>query len=117
MTTINDIADLVRVLQENPEWLITLRGVIISDDLATVPASLKEINRRLDNLQTELTTVGGRVSNPDRPGLRGLRRPLRAAPHGPARGNRQHHPAIPGRAPQRPVAARAGPTAVSCRAT
>ena len=63
MTTINDIADLVRVLQENPEWLITLRGVIISDDLATVPASLKEINRRLDNLQTELTTVGGRVSN------------------------------------------------------
>ena len=63
MTTINDIADLVRVLQENPEWLITLRGVIISDDLATVPASLKEINRRLDNLQTELATVGGRVSN------------------------------------------------------
>ncbi|CAI8005493.1 hypothetical protein GBAR_LOCUS4280 [Geodia barretti] len=70
MTTINDIADLVRVLRENPEWLDTLRGVLISDDLGTVPASLKEIDRRLASLEaqlgdvkTELSTVGGRVSN------------------------------------------------------
>ena len=77
MTTINDIADLVRVLRENPEWLDTLRGVLISDELSSIPGSLKEIDRRLGGLETELagikaemgdvktelTTVGGKVSN------------------------------------------------------
>ena len=59
MTTINDIADLVRVLRENPEWLDTLRGVLISDELSSIPGSLKEIDRRLGGLETELAGIQG----------------------------------------------------------
>ena len=55
MTTINDIADLVRVLEEHPEWLHTLRGLIISDELAQLP-------RKVDALQEDMTQVKADVA-------------------------------------------------------
>ena len=31
MTTINNIADLVRILKEQPEWADTIRGILLSE--------------------------------------------------------------------------------------
>ena len=56
------IADLVKVLQEKPEWLHTLRGVIISDELGAVPASLRQLAARLEGMGEPLTTVSSQVS-------------------------------------------------------
>ena len=50
MTEINDISDLVRVLEENPEWLYTLQGMIISREIAAVPAQLNRLEGKVDNL-------------------------------------------------------------------
>ena len=40
--TLNDVSDLVRILQERPEWLATVRHVVISDELLSVPQQLAE---------------------------------------------------------------------------
>ena len=50
MTEINDISDFVRVLEENPEWLYTLQGMIISGEIAAVPAQLNRLEGKVDNL-------------------------------------------------------------------
>ena len=43
--TLNDVSDLVRILQERPEWLETVRHVVISDELLSVPQQLAEFIR------------------------------------------------------------------------
>ena len=64
----------MKVLQDNPEWLDTLRGVIISKEISDVPGSLEElkatvdrmnttVSDRLDNVSSTLTTVSGRLEN------------------------------------------------------
>ena len=77
MATINNMSDLVKALQDNPEWLFTIRGLIISKEIADLPGSVEELKAtlekmsgtlttmsgRLDNLTSELTTVSGRVNN------------------------------------------------------
>ncbi|MCY4364620.1 MAG: hypothetical protein OXE17_00100 [Chloroflexi bacterium] len=74
MATINNMADLVKVLQDNPEWLLTIRGLIISKEIADLPASVEELKAtvermsdtlttRLDDVSGTLTTVSGRVNN------------------------------------------------------
>ena len=62
MTEINNIADLVRVLRENPEWLYTLRGIIVSDDKDAIPESLQAITARLDSMSETLGTVREEVT-------------------------------------------------------
>ena len=37
MTTINDISDLVRVLQERPDWLAAVRNLIVGEELLNLP--------------------------------------------------------------------------------
>lgn len=37
MTTINDISDLVRVLQERPDWLAAVRNLVVSEELLNLP--------------------------------------------------------------------------------
>ena len=37
MTTINDISDLVRVLQERPDWLSAVRNLVVGEDLLDLP--------------------------------------------------------------------------------
>lgn len=44
MTQINDIADLVQVLRDHPEWRDTVRGLIVGEELATLP-------KRVENLE------------------------------------------------------------------
>ena len=61
MATINNMADLVKVLQDNPEWLDTLRGVIISKEISDIPGSLEEINAPPDQFRATLTTVSDRL--------------------------------------------------------
>jgi len=74
LATINNMADLVKVLQDNPEWLLTIRGLIISKEIADLPASVEELKAtvermsdtlttRLDDVSGTLTTVSGRVNN------------------------------------------------------
>ena len=81
MTQINDIRDLVRVLEENPEWLHTIRGLLVSDDLQNLPARLAELtdsfnaldkrmdvavsdlNNKIDGVATDLKRLEGKVDN------------------------------------------------------
>ena len=62
MTTIHNIADLVRILQEQPEWAATLRGLLLTEELLNLPAQFADfvqvtrennrlVNERLDKLE------------------------------------------------------------------
>ena len=65
MTTINDIADLIRILREQPEWAEALRGVLLSRELLSLPeefarfveltnTNFQTVNARLQQLETDL---------------------------------------------------------------
>ena len=85
MTNVNDIADLVQILQDRPEWRNTVRGLIVGEELANLPQALSTfidatndnfslVHQRLERLETgvaELKTdmnhrfnqVNGRLDN------------------------------------------------------
>ena len=58
MTTINDISDLIRVLQEHPEWRQALRGIILDEDLTRLPQQVDErfdqVDQRFDQVDTQI---------------------------------------------------------------
>ena len=85
MTTINNIADLVRILKEQPEWADTIRGILLSEELLELPARfaefvqltqeshriinerLTQIDTRVDRLETGQTETNRRLgSSPSR---------------------------------------------------
>ena len=39
-TTIRDISDLIRVLQDYPDWRNAVRGIVIGDDMLALPQQL-----------------------------------------------------------------------------
>ncbi len=62
MTTINDIADLVRIIREQPEWADTLRGILLGRELLELPErfarfveaterNFEVVNARLEQLE------------------------------------------------------------------
>ena len=51
MTTINNISDLIRVLQEHPEWRQALRGIILDEDLTRLP---QQVDERFDQVNTQI---------------------------------------------------------------
>ena len=66
MTTIHDIGDLVRVLQEQPQWAEALRGVLLSRELLDLPErfaefveltgkNFKAVDARLGRLESDLS--------------------------------------------------------------
>ena len=68
MTQINDIADLVRVLQEQPQWAETLRGVLLSRELLELPEEFAKfvkltqdnfelVNTRLERLESDVAQL------------------------------------------------------------
>ncbi len=79
MTTINDISDLVRILQERPDWLDAVRRMILTDELLRLPetvakiaADLQEYSRqtnerlarleeRMDGLEEGQVRLEGRI--------------------------------------------------------
>ena len=74
MTTINDIEDFVRVLQEHPDWLATVRALVLGEELMRLPEQLAQfiaatdrnfqlVNQRLERLESDVAglkaDVGG----------------------------------------------------------
>ena len=67
-TTVNDISDIVRILQERPDWLEVLRGIIVGEELLSLPKQLAEfvaatndnfrlVNERLGRLETDVAEL------------------------------------------------------------
>ena len=65
MTTIDNIADLVRILKEQPEWADTIRSILLTEELLNLPARFAEfvqltqesnrlINERLIHIDTRV---------------------------------------------------------------
>lgn len=65
MTTINDIEDFVRVLQEHPDWLATVRALVLGEELMRLPEQLAQfiaatdrnfqlVNQRLERLESDV---------------------------------------------------------------
>ena len=69
MTTINDIEDLVRILRERPDWLKTVRELVLSEELLRLPETvaqlaeeLREYARRADERLDRLETTVAQLS-------------------------------------------------------
>ena len=56
MTTIDTVEDLVKILEEKPEWLDRIRNLMLTDELLRVP-------QRFDRLTDEVHGLSGRVDN------------------------------------------------------
>ena len=67
MTTISDIADIARILREQPEWADTIRGLLLDQQLLGLPSQFAEfievtresnrlINERLEAFRAETNT-------------------------------------------------------------
>ena len=70
MTTINDINDLARILREQPEWVDTLRSLLLTQELLELPSRVAELVKvveamcqRLDRMEGRLDSLEGRFSN------------------------------------------------------
>ena len=104
MTSINDIADLVQILQDHPEWRNTVRGLIVGEELANMPNEVaifvkatnenfnlvhqqfEKVDQRLERLETDVAEIKTDVSDPQ-----GRRKPNRRNPHPNGRDRQQTH--------------------------
>ena len=70
MATINTIEDLIRILDENPEWTEALRSRLLTRELLELPARFAEYaesnNERLDTIEARLDTIEARLDTLDR---------------------------------------------------
>ena len=61
MTTINNTEDLIRLLDENPEWAEALRARVLTRELLEVPQTLarfiESANTRFDRLETDVSQL------------------------------------------------------------
>ena len=75
MTNINDIADLVQILQDHPEWRNTVRALIVGEELGNLPKALEiltkatnenfnlvheqfgKVDQRLERLETDVAEI------------------------------------------------------------
>ena len=75
MTTINDVSDLIRILNESPEWRQAVRGAILGEEFSRLPEQLaafidatnknfeavnqqfQVVNQRLDRLETDVAEL------------------------------------------------------------
>ena len=60
-TSMNDIVDFVRILNEQPEWADTIRGILLGQELLALPRQLAQFvqatNERLGRLETDVTDL------------------------------------------------------------
>ena len=47
MTTINNMEDLIRILEERPEWRAAARGLIVGEELAQLPGRVTKLEESL----------------------------------------------------------------------
>ena len=47
MTTINNMEDLIRILEEHPEWRAAARGLIVGEELAQLPGRVTKLEESL----------------------------------------------------------------------
>ena len=61
MTTVNDIADILRIIREQPEWADALRAALLSKDLLELPQRLAEFaaaaEKRFTTLETDVADL------------------------------------------------------------
>ena len=50
MTTINDISDLARILQERPEWLSAIRGLVLTEEVLRLPETMAALTKTVEEL-------------------------------------------------------------------
>ena len=62
MTSINDIADLARILKEQPEWADTIRSLLLSEELLNLPARFAEFVQ-LTQESNQITQENNRIAN------------------------------------------------------
>ena len=81
MTTVNDIADILRIVREQPEWAEALRGALLSQELLELPqrfaefvavsekrfaaleSDVKEIKREISSINATLSRHSGELGN------------------------------------------------------
>ncbi len=74
MTTINDIADFVNIVREQPQWADMVRGVLLGQELLNLPSRFAEfveltsrnfelVNKRFDLLETRLDGLEVRLDS------------------------------------------------------
>ena len=73
-TVINDIADLVRILHERPDWLEAVRGIVVGEDLLRLPDEVAKfveatnenfrlVHERLDRLEAGQAQTNQRLDS------------------------------------------------------
>ena len=73
MTNINDIADFVNIIRNDPQWADVVRGILLGQELLALPAQFAEFvqltqetnrltNERLTGVEGRLTGVEGRLT-------------------------------------------------------
>ena len=61
MTTISTIQDLMRILDENPEWLEEMRSRLLTRELLEMPDKLAELSDRLTQLSNEVRAFAAKT--------------------------------------------------------
>ena len=61
-TAVADIADLVKILREQPEWAETLRSVLLSKELLELPEKLAQLTARFEEFVALQTETNQRVA-------------------------------------------------------
>ena len=61
-TAMTDIADLVKILREQPEWAETLRAVLLTKELLELPEKLAQLTARFEEFVTLQTETNQRVA-------------------------------------------------------
>ena len=62
MTTINDISDLARILQERPEWLSTIRGLVLTEEVLRLPETMAALTKAVEELARQTNEQFGAVN-------------------------------------------------------
>ena len=61
-TAMTDIADLVKILREQPEWAETLRAVLLTQELLELPEKLAQLTARFEEFVALQTETNQRVA-------------------------------------------------------
>ena len=62
MTTINNIEDLIRLLDENPEWVEALRARLLTRELLELPQTVAELSQKFAELSQTVAELSQTVA-------------------------------------------------------